>query len=401
MLILCKYNNKNFIKLLSNNKDMPMLGYVFKSRWKSVFMLVIDLLGTIIFCPVNIFKKTRKSEIKKILVMRLDQMGDVIQTFPFFEALKKKYPLSGIYALVAKETAILLKNNKNVDKIYAMENSWFYKEKKIKVKEISNLIKDIKKEKIDVIFDLRGDFRNIIFAFLCGPKRIYGYGCTGGSFLLTDKKKYVRDMHEINKNLNLISEKAENKLTMDFPTDNENSIEIEKFLAGKNVSSFTKKIVIHPFAGTQSKLWGFRNFSSLMKKIVQNNKNVKFFVTGSRQEKKYENEFEWNDYTINCIGMLLLPSIELIKRCDIFIGCDSGLQYFAAYTGKKTCIIYGNITNHLRWKPKVQEENFIAISTPVDCGNCELETCPPKNEHKCMNVITPDAVYEKIKNWFA
>ncbi|MBP7792325.1 MAG: glycosyltransferase family 9 protein [Candidatus Goldbacteria bacterium] len=379
-----------------------MFGYVFKNKWKSMFILVIDVLGTIFFYPVKIFKKTEKSEIKKILVIRLDQMGDVIQTFPFFEALKNKYPSSEIYALVAKETAVLLKNNKNVNKTYVMENSWFYQGKKIKAGETLNLIKNLKKEKIDVAFDLRGDFRNIVFSFLCGAQRIYGYGCTGGSFLLTDKKKYVRDMHEIDKNLNLISEKAGDILTMDFMTDVENSIEIEKFLADKNVSSFTKKVVIHPFVGTQSKLWGFHNFSSLMKKIARNSKNVKFFVIGSHQERKYENEFEWNDYTINCIGIFSLPStVELIKKCEIYVGCDSGPQYFAAYSGKKTCIIYGDVSNYLRWKPKVQEENFIAVSTPVDCGNCELETCPPKKGHKCMNVITPDEVYEKIKNWFA
>lgn len=378
-----------------------MTKYVFKNKWKSILIFIIDTIGSIIFLPVNIIRKFKKYEIKKILVIRLDQIGDVIQAIPFFDALKRKYPESEIYALVSKETAFILEPNKNISKIFKVENSWFYKEKKIKIKEILNLIKALKKEKIDVVFDLRGDFRNIFLAFLSGVNGIYGYGCTGGSFLLTHEKKYIRDMHEIDKNLNLISEKAGDELKIDFITRHENSMEIEKFLNNKNISSLTKKIIIHPFSRTQAKLWGFSNFSSLIKKITSNNENVKIFIIGAAHDKQYENEFEWNGSTINCIGVFSLPStIELIKKCDIYIGCDSGPQYFAAYSQKKTCVIYGYISNHLRWKPKVPEENFISFSKSVDCGYCELEICPKENKHKCMNIITPDEVYEKIKNWF-
>jgi ADP-heptose:LPS heptosyltransferase len=369
--------------------------YIFKKSWKIFIVFIIDLLGFFIFLPYKIYHYFYRPKIKSILVIRLDQIGDVIQALPFFERIKNKFAGAKIYALVSKQTSFILESNKNIYKIFTFENSWFYKNYKINLFEIFSVINKLKKEKIDMTFDLRGDFRNIILSFLIGSKKICGYGCTGGAFLLTDEKKYFRDMHEIDKNLLLISEKSDNIIKIDFPTSDYNINEIKEFFNTQKLSDKIKKIVIHPFAGTKAKLWGFNNFQMLINKILQNHKNVKIFIIGSKEDKLYENFFIWNEATINCIGKFSLQSIiELIKRCDIYIGCDSGPQYFAAYSNKKTYIIYGYISNHLRWKPKIAEENFIGFSKPVDCGYCELEICPRKN--KCMNIITPNEVYTKI-----
>ena len=55
---------------------------------------------------------------KKILIIKLGALGDVIRTIPILQGLKKKYPESQITWIIAEgEGKDILKNNKNIDKI--------------------------------------------------------------------------------------------------------------------------------------------------------------------------------------------------------------------------------------------------------------------------------------------
>jgi ADP-heptose:LPS heptosyltransferase len=85
---------------------------------------------------------------------------------------------------------------------------------------------------------------------------------------------------------------------------------------------------------------------------------------------------------------------------DVFIGNDSGPQYMAAYSGKKTCVIYGDTVNYLRWKPKVRDEDLIVFSKNVYCGPCESNVCLNKKEgHLCMDIIGVSEVFDAVKKW--
>jgi len=361
-------------------------------------MAIFDLIGYIIFFPFKLFRK-RIINPQKILVVRLDQIGDMTQVLPFFDALSKKYKDAAIYVLCAKQTEFLLKQRNDIKKIFTIENSWFYKEKKVNLKEIYFLIKEIRKEQIDLAFDLRGDLRNIFLLFFSGIKNIYGYGCAGGGFLLDIEKPYDREMHEIDKNLFLIDEKAGDEIKINFIIPGKNKKEIEEFFKKENIDDTYKKIIIHPFSRSKAKLWGFQKFNQLINRISSNNR-VKIFIVGSREEKIYSKKFIFNQDIIDCIGKFeIWSTIELIKRADTFIGCDSTLQYFAAYSNKKTAVIYGYTANYQRWLPKVKKENFIGFSKPVKCGPCELDECPENKKHQCMEIITVDEVYEAIKKW--
>ncbi len=375
--------------------------YVFKKRYKRILMRLIDIMGYIIFAPLKLFRRLFSNEntIKKILVMRIDQMGDVIQTLPFFEKLAKKYPGTEICALTAKASRFLLENNPYVKKVFSLESSWFYKGKKIKIPEVLGAIRELKNEKIDLAFELRGDIRNIFFLFLSGAKKICGYGCAGGGFLLDYKKDYDREEHEIDKNLKLIGEPPTTEdLKFDFFVTEENKKSIDEFLRQKSAGC-DKIILVHPFAGSKAKMWPLSRYSELIQLIAVEHENTKIFVTGSEAEKKYEDQFIFGENIISIIGMGFGELLALIKKTDIFLGNDSSIQHFAAYSGVKCLVIYGNTLNYKRWEPKVKKENFIALSRETDCGPCELPDCNQKS-HVCMDIITVEEVYDKLKRWF-
>ena len=316
----------------------------------------------------------------------------MVQTIPFFKQLRHQYPKSEIHAVITKDSEFLLKDNPYIDRVITVSSSWFFPERK----SVSSVIfKTIRQEKYDIGYDLRGDFRNIALMRVAGVKNIIGYGCTGGGFLLDKEFNYNRDDHEIDKNLKLIGESANREFLFDFNVS---------FVDRKIVDHITRGlekpwIVIHPFSRASSKIWGIGKYNQLLQKIVQKTHGT-IFIIGSKEDIKDESQFNWHSRMINCIGKTSLgTSIGLIRMASVFIGNDSGPQYFAAYSGVRTCVIYGYTVNHKRWKPKVKDDNFIDISIPVECGPCELAICNQKSGHPCMDLITVDLVINRIKPW--
>lgn len=359
-------------------------------------MAVFDLIGDILFFPIKLFAP-RNYEPKKILVVRLDQVGDMVQALPFFSALRKKYPNAKIYGLCAKATEFLLKNNPDCDGVFSVEGSWFYREKHYSDAEMHAVSKAIKKEGVDTAFCLRGDLRNIMFLFFTGIKNRIGYGCTGGGFLLTKELPYDREEHEINKNLRLIGEKlADTDLRINFPVNDQ-----DMAAATAIINDFPgKRIIVHPFTRAQSKMWGLDKFAELVRRIA-NSGNVKVYIIGGPEDVPLLDEFQMHPRVIRCAGKHSYgTTMGMMRMADIFIGNDSGPQYFAAYSGLKTAVIYGYTVNYKRWAPMVKAENFMAFSVPVECGPCESSDCVnEKGKHECMDVISVDFVFDKIKSW--
>jgi len=379
-----------------------MARYVFKRKYKRAIIGVADFFGYLIFKPLKFIAGffIKESGIKKILVMRIDQIGDVIQTIPFFEKLAAKYPDSEIHALTAKPPKFLLDNNIHIKKVFTIASSWFYKGNKEEKNDFFTVMGALKKEKYDLAFDLRGDIRNILFLYFAGAKKICGYGCAGGGFLLDCNVEYNREDHEIDKNLKLIDEQPiKEGLKLDFYVPDKDKREVDSLFAENCVNPKNKILTVHPFTLRKSKLWGFEKYDELIQNLVKEYENAKIFVIGSQEDKKFEDEFAWPENAVNAIGRTSMAgTIEIIKRSDIYIGNDSGPQYFAAYSGIKTMVIYGSSTDYRRWLPKVKRENFIAMSKDIECKNCELAECSKKS-HECMDMITVEEVFDKLKGW--
>jgi ADP-heptose:LPS heptosyltransferase len=370
--------------------------YIFKNKWKIRLFYCIDFLGGIVFSVFRL--RSDASEPRSLLVVRLDQVGDMIQALPFFIALRQKYPAARITALCAKPTTFLLERFSPVDNIITMESSWFYHERKTTLHEIIRVAKAIKETEADMAFDLRGDFRNILFLFLSGVRRIAGYGWTGGGFLLAKEFEFQKEDHEIDKNLRLIGEKSQTLIALNFGVDEQAEQDAARVF---NTHSGGKTMVVHPFTRAASKMWGIGRYKELIGRIRSFSPATTIFVIGSSEERDLVREFSWEEKLIDCTGALnFAGTLSLIKKADVFIGNDSGPQYMAAYSGKKTCVIYGDTVNYLRWKPKVRDEDFIAFSKDVYCGPCESEVCLNKKEgHLCMNIITVGEVFNAVKKW--
>ena len=107
-----------------------------------------------------------KKGTKKILILRLGAIGDVVHTTIIPSAIKSAHPDWEIHYLTQSENIPLLENNRNIDKIIEWDRS---KRKSFKYL-ISTGVK-LFEEHYDIIFNLTNAIRNIFLSVFACPKK--------------------------------------------------------------------------------------------------------------------------------------------------------------------------------------------------------------------------------------
>lgn len=375
--------------------------YRFKSFPKRLGVLLFDLACGLL-PPVQFEKALNPDEIKKILVIRNDHLGDVLMTLPAFFELQKAFPLAQYDFIAAEEVVPLLKKIKSIDKIIPFKNHWYSNasSKEIK-KEAREIFKQIKQNRYDLAIDFRGDLRNIFWMRGARiPFRI-AYGITGGKFLLTHCPRYPNKLHQIHVNFHLlkslgIQTKLESN-SFSYTWDEKKAL-FDK-LPPKWQSSEVKKIVIHPSAGCPSKIWPHESMTLLIQRLIQDNTH-KIILIGTEKEKASADFSQFS--TSNVLDLRGKTKIEelpiLFDYADLFIGHDSGPSHLAAYQGTPLVILFSGANDPSVWCPWAEKMDLMTFSVP--CSPCESKICP-LGHHDCLKKISVEKIHLAVRKSLA
>lgn len=372
------------------------MNYVFKSKVKRFLTQLFDVAGQALFFAFKFSKKHAPQHPEKILVIRLDHIGDVVCSTPIFRELKEAYPLSEISVLTSASGKEILAENPYIRHVYVLEKNWFSRGKREGM--LLGAIKAVfwmRREKFDIAFDLRGDIRHIMMMFLGRAKYRIGYGITGGGFLLNKTVEYSSLSHSLTNNLKLVSSLTRTLQQEDlelYLTEFEKQSASE-ILRSVGVKEDDKIVCIHAEAGYPSKDWGVHRFLELARKL-SHIEQTKVVLLGTRKESLKEPGIE-NENMIDLRGNTALRELmALLSKADLFIGNDSGPSHIAAVLGVYCIVLASGTNNYEEWGIRT-EEKFV-FRVPVICAPCEKEECE-RNNHPCMN-IDVDIVYKKAFN---
>ena len=91
--------------------------YAFRSPVKRFLAAGLDAQGSLLFFPANFLAPKFKGQLKNILVVRLDHLGDVAMTRPAIGLLHERFPSAAIDLLVSDEIAGLFEDERCVRNI--------------------------------------------------------------------------------------------------------------------------------------------------------------------------------------------------------------------------------------------------------------------------------------------
>lgn len=367
-----------------------MSRYTYKKTIYKYIFSVIDVVGSLY---VGLFRRAFPSDIKKILVVRLDHIGDVIFSIPVYEAIKVAKPDVSVSVVTTSDGKEILFNNPYIDEIIVFDSPWFSRGKK-KIGMILPLIRFIRKKEFDLAFELRGDVRNILLLRFSGVKYIVSYGITGGRFLIDKEIKWNPGLHQIDRNMEFITIFGGSVCNFSPPKIYLSEDEFEHRWAEEITRSIDKPIIVyHIGAGTQAKRWPIERFIELIKR-VKNEYNIQTVLIGGKELVSEIKPFlsEINDYSLNLIGKTTIRQLlHFLKKSSLLISSDSGPLHLGVALGLQTIGIWSGTNDPKVWAP--ESENFRLVYKEIRCQGCEKKYCSHKT---CLQQISVNDVFQVI-----
>lgn len=325
----------------------------------------------------------------KILVMRADNIGDVVMATSLVHELKKSFRDASIDVLVRPEAATLLKDDPDIDNIIAFEG---YRS-----------MARVRAGSYDTAIEPRGDIRHILFLFLSGIRRRVGFDRAGGSYMLTDVVPYETSMSVHERNMAIVKY-LDNKSGADGYTalyETRAGIKeaegLIRFLGGGKI------LGIFPCSKFASKEWEPRKFGELAVKASGDGFTPVICGSAADAGKCAVVAGHSGGKAVNCAGKLSLEGlVSFIKRCECVIANDSAPAHIAEALGVPAVAIYGPIDPgivrpHLRPGGK-----YKAVFKRLPCSFCNSikvlpAKCRGKGPPECLEKIGVDDVYSSLR----
>ena len=111
---------------------------------------------------------------ERILVIKLDHLGDVLLATPVFSNLRRAYPNAELHALTGAWSRVVLEKHPDVNNVVEYNSPAFCRTgQPTSLRETFNLYRQLRRQKYGLIVELRSDWRTVWFAFLrLTPKRL-------------------------------------------------------------------------------------------------------------------------------------------------------------------------------------------------------------------------------------
>lgn len=360
----------------------------YKDKKIKIISAIIDFLGSFFFFWIR--KKKIPKNPQKILILKLDRIGDTFLSTPTIEGIRKLFPSAFISAIVAPWNELVLKNNPYIDKLEIFKNAPnVHKDSFLNffnIRKIFSLRKKIKAVNPEVAIDLEGHPLNVLSMFLAAvPVRI-GFQEKIFSFLLTNPVSTQNVIHqseiyfEIARYLGFSENMPRERIFL-----NEKTKEfVLDFIKINHLKDFA---VMHLGAGRSYRQWPIDKFSNLANFILHQNQNMKIVIIGGKEDKILWDKFigkvnaDYKEKIINAIAALDIPATYfLLSFAKFFIGSESAPMHLAGAQNIPTVAFMNEWSGIERWKP-IGEKVFVFRSKNIH--NCKGIAC---KEIPCPNM---------------
>jgi ADP-heptose:LPS heptosyltransferase/GT2 family glycosyltransferase len=358
----------------------------------------------------------KREDIRRILLVKLDHVGDCITAFPAIRRLKEAFPHASLRVLAGHWSKPIWPLAEMIDEI--IEFDLFHARSELGVRqvteaELQSLRLRLAPYRFDLAVDLRRhpDTRHILQ--YTGARFLAGCDIRGSFLWLDIASEWGGDAgrqrkrgHAADELVNLadtICAACEPERAAISPPTNGTlpvSEPLKRWLLSRRL------VCVHPAAGGPLKEWPPEYFAKLIDMLVER-EQVNVVLVGGPDDKPITSSVlrsvrnHWA--VIDLIGEPLNKYEQLhnlLSHCALFIGNDSGPKHLAAGLGVPTVGIHSGQIDAREWGPI--GPHAIALQRQMECSPCYLSN--PADCHRrvaCMTGLMPGEVYTACKRQLA
>ncbi len=320
------------------------------------------------------------SKNKRILIIRLSSLGDILLTTPLIRSMKNQYKSVGIDILLRKEYQDLYKFNPYIDRIFTFTNDNYL-----------DLMPELKKRDYNLVIDLQNNYRSIRIRSKIGSAVFSFNKKSISKFLLVHFKAHLL------KSLPLIPQRYADSIP-NFHLDNDG---LDLFLPdkqGQDLDPIENYIGIAPGSRHFTKMWPKDYYIDLSKMLQYD--GFKIVIFGGKSDQKLCEEI--SKEVIGSVNLCndddILKTAENMGKCKAIICNDSGMMHTASTCKVPILAVFGSSVKEFGFIP-YNCKYLILENNQIDCRPCShigKDKCPKKH-FNCMKELTPGIAYSKLK----
>ncbi|HKF39099.1 MAG TPA: lipopolysaccharide heptosyltransferase II [Ktedonobacteraceae bacterium] len=387
-----------------------------KSILGKCIYLVMSLLGVVLWLGRLGRKQPPLTQLsthpRRILVIRLDLIGDLVLSMTVVRTLKCTYPGAEIDLLALPASSKVVHNDPDLAEIITYDpNVWRRPKALIQPKnwrDAYSLLRRLRACHYDIAVSVFGNWAGLL-AVLSGAKRRVGFGRESYPGFMTDSVpgrhwSPGNRKHEVDYCLELAQAAGATITPADrvprLYVDPQASQQLDQLLLKEGLQPGKPLIACHVSSNNgQSKRWPIPHWATLIDKLVRE-QDAQVVLTGASGDLPLIESVtrRTQEHAINLAGKTSLPQlVALLQRADLLISGDSGPMHIAAAAGTPLIAIHGP-TDPAQSGPVSPTATILRSAiwcspcyNAKDTADCRFYTT------QCMKNILPAQVFEIVQ----
>ncbi len=355
-----------------------------------------------------------RGQVRRILAMKLDHLGDFVLALPALRRLKQRFPAARLCVLAAGASLPLARLEPAIDEAIAFD--FFHVrsvegERGVSAVELAALAERLAPYRFDLAIDLRmhPDTRHVLrhtgAACLAGFEHAARFPWLDvplhweGDAALLAKRAHVGDrLLQLVEAVSLACEPRPEPL----PLPRQGAAGLPDAVpAGFRDGPL---VCVHPGVGNAIRQWPARHFAGLIDLLVER-EGVQVLLIGAAGEAAVAEavlaRVARPEAVLSLVGRTGLAELPAVLRAaSLYVGNNSGPQHLAAALGVPTVGVHSAVVDAVEWGPV--GHRAAAIRREVTCGPCYLASaaeCP--RGLACLEELQPADVFQLCRRLLA
>jgi len=338
---------------------------------------------------------------KRILVVKLSAIGDVLMATPVAKALRVAFPDAYIAWIVERKSADVVLGNPYLDEVIVWERSKGSGLGPVIssfVNGITWLRGELSRRRFDVCIDLQGLLRSAGVCLVSGAKRRIGFADSNECSAVLYHEKYDcgEEINAQQRSLDILRTIGVNSTETDMymPVMDEDHLFANDFFAQNDLSG-AGVIGLIPATTWVNKHWTPEGWSGVADLLGEKH-GLRTLILGSKADIPLATRIADDSQhkpVISAGRTTLKQAGALMQRCAAVIGVDTGLLHMAVALDRPAVGLFGASD----WRCFLKKENFVWLAKDFPCSPCRRR--PSCTNIDCMQAITPEDVEIAVRPW--
>jgi heptosyltransferase-3 len=358
---------------------------------------------------------------KRILVIKFQNIGDVLLTAPLISSLKKAFPAARVCSAVKSGTEAMLDEHPDLDALYVLPKIRSDENRIAFSMRYLRWIFALRREHFDLAINTTKGDHGIFLSWISGAsttislinQKNIGKGIY--RLITTPITPPPQAIHTVLRNLRLADPILEQKiLKVTYLVDLATKNEVKSILNGHKIDWLKPIVHIHPTSRWMFKCWPDVFMAKTIDWLEQHNIQVVITASPERKELDRINNIlsHCQSKPINLAGKLTLKQTAATSTlASLFFGVDSAPMHMAAAVNTPTIALFGpsSATNWGPWPnlpadgKKIENpypnKNGIQRAGPHTiiqkgwfCVPCQKSGCEKSKKSACLDTLRPETV---------